>query len=135
METIDAPAACHMEAKVGPAERNLSPFTSAGLRMQPFLDAMPPDSHASDRTSMPAFASRAMICTISSRTSPLPPGNWWEARSVTFAATAFVPAAMATAHAKTVRVSLFMGFLLVVLDTVRRPGEPRPGCVQIPPGI
>src|SRR6266571_3295150 len=35
-----------------------------------------------------ALASRAMICTISSRTSPLPPGNWCEARSTVGAAKA-----------------------------------------------
>ena len=35
-----------------------------------------------------AATSRAIICTISSRTSPLPPGNWCDAFSVTFCATA-----------------------------------------------
>jgi len=44
------------------------------------------------------LASRAMICTISSRASPLPPGNWWEARSTIGAATA-VPARQTAASA------------------------------------
>src|SRR3954467_9373077 len=40
------------------------------------------------RSTFAALASRAMICTISSRTSPRPPGNWCEARSVVGAANA-----------------------------------------------
>ena len=43
-------------ANVGPAERNLRPFTSSGLRMQPFFDAMPPASQASESTMTPALS-------------------------------------------------------------------------------
>src|SRR5260370_20195201 len=61
IETIDAPAACHIAAKVGPAERTLSPLMSSGLRMQPFLEAMAPASHASARTTTPALSICALI--------------------------------------------------------------------------
>ncbi len=58
---MDAPAACHICANVGPAERNLSPFTSAGVRMQPRLEAMAPASQASESTITPAFSMRARM--------------------------------------------------------------------------
>jgi len=56
IETIDAPAACHIDANVGPAERILTPLMSAGARMQPFFDATAPASHASESTITPAFS-------------------------------------------------------------------------------
>src|SRR5438045_1856186 len=56
IETIDAPAACHIAANVGPAERILTPLMSAGVRMQDFFDATAPASQASDNTMTPAFS-------------------------------------------------------------------------------
>src|SRR5690554_5717945 len=55
-----------------------------------------------------------MICTISSRTSPLPPGNWWDAFRVTLAAeagraTAADRSRLPTARA---RVRRFIAYLL-----------------------
>ena len=50
-----------MSAKVIPAERNLRPFMSAGLVMQPFLEAMPPANHASDSTITPCFSISARM--------------------------------------------------------------------------
>src|SRR5258708_34265309 len=64
IETIEAPAACHIDAKVGPAERNFRPFTSAGVRMQPLLEAMAPASQASERTMTPAFSIFALMSFI-----------------------------------------------------------------------
>ena len=55
-ETMEAPAACHIDANVGPAERNLRPFTSSGLRMQLFLEAIAPASQASESTMTPDFS-------------------------------------------------------------------------------
>ena len=60
-ETIDAPAACHIAAKVGPAERIFRPLMSSGVRMQAFLEATAPASQASDRTITPAFSILALI--------------------------------------------------------------------------
>lgn len=42
IETIEAAADCHICAKVGPAARNFSPFTSLGSRMQPRFETIPP---------------------------------------------------------------------------------------------
>jgi hypothetical protein len=53
-----------------------------------------------------AAASLAIICTMSSRTSPLPPGNWCEARIVTSAATAVT--ATQAAQAAAIALSNFM---------------------------
>src|SRR5215212_5340496 len=61
IETIDAPADCHIEAKVGPAERTLRPLMSSGLRMQPFLEAIAPASQASASTMTPAFSILALM--------------------------------------------------------------------------
>ena len=61
IETIEAPAACHIAAKVGPAERIFRPLMSAGVRMQPFLDATAPASQASDSTMTPAFSILALM--------------------------------------------------------------------------
>src|SRR5215813_14650515 len=61
IETIDAPAACHIEANVGPAERIFGPLMSAGVRMQAFFEATAPASQASDRTMTPAFSILALI--------------------------------------------------------------------------
>src|SRR5438132_1102880 len=62
IETIDAPAACHMAANVGPAERTLRPLMSSGLRMQAFLEAIAPASQASASTTTPALS----ICALMS---------------------------------------------------------------------
>src|SRR6478736_2268835 len=61
-ETMDAPADCHIEANVGPAERTFRPLMSSGLRMQPFLEAMAPASQASASTTTPALS----ICALMS---------------------------------------------------------------------
>src|SRR5438552_18840506 len=56
IETMDSPAACHIAANVGPAERILTPLMSAGVRTQDFFEATAPASQASDRTMTPAFS-------------------------------------------------------------------------------
>src|SRR5256885_14205230 len=53
-----------------------------------------------------------MICTISSRTSPRPPGNWCEARSVVGAARALALNAANMAAATAADLSGIMRFLL-----------------------
>src|SRR5216683_1857912 len=63
-DTIDAPAACHIEANVGPADRIFTPLRSSGLRMQPFLEATAPASHASERTITPALSIFALMSFI-----------------------------------------------------------------------
>src|SRR5882762_11809622 len=62
IDTIEAPAACHTEAHVGPAERTLSPLMSSGLRLQPRLEAIAPPSQASASTTTPALS----ICALMS---------------------------------------------------------------------
>src|SRR6266850_1273661 len=57
IDTIEAPAACHIAANVGPAERTFRPLMSSGLRMQPRLEAIAPASHASASTTTPALSS------------------------------------------------------------------------------
>src|SRR5438445_11627207 len=82
------------------------PFTSA-FHCSLGLKSEAPGKTCTSRPTFAAFASRAMICTISSRTSPLPPGNWCAARSVTLAARALVASA-ATPSAARIRVSFTM---------------------------
>src|SRR2546422_6851263 len=53
-----------------------------------------------------------MICTISSRTAPRPPGNWCEARSVVGAARALALNAANTAAATAADLSGIMPILL-----------------------
>src|SRR5882762_1182762 len=53
-----------------------------------------------------------MICTISSRTSPRPPGNWCEARSVVGAARELALIDASTAAATAAHLSGIMRFLL-----------------------
>src|SRR6187200_1854145 len=60
-ETIEAPAACHIAAKVGPADRIFWPLMSSGLRTHPFLDATAPASQASASTTTPALSILALI--------------------------------------------------------------------------
>src|SRR5207245_6666454 len=67
IDTIEAPAACHIAAKVGPAERTLSPLMSSGLRMQPRLEAIAPASHASASTTTPALS----ICALDRKSTRL----------------------------------------------------------------
>src|SRR5438128_7089596 len=57
------------------------PFTSA-FHCSFGLNRDAPGYTCTSRSTLAALASRAMICTISSRTSPRPPGNWCEARRV-----------------------------------------------------
>src|SRR4029450_7718484 len=72
IETIEAPACCHMAAKVGPAERIFRPLISSGLRMQARLEATAPASQgaakraarasqASAKTTTPALSIFALI--------------------------------------------------------------------------
>src|SRR3989475_6478473 len=63
------------------------PFTSA-FHCSFGLNRDAPGSTCTSRSTPAALASRAMICTISSRTSPLPPGNWCDARNTVGAAKA-----------------------------------------------
>src|SRR6266851_3382187 len=70
------------------------PFTNA-FHCSLGLKSEAPGKTCTSRPTFAAFASRAMICTISSRTSPLPPGNWCAARSVTLAPKALVARAAA----------------------------------------
>src|SRR5438309_5919369 len=71
-----------------------------------------PGYTCTSRSTLAAFASRAMICTISSRTSPRPPGNWCEARSVVGAARALALNAANAAAATAVDLSGIMHILL-----------------------
>src|SRR3954467_6510947 len=64
-------------------------------------------------STLAALASRATICTISSRTSPLPPGNWCDARRVVGAAYVCTLAeASAAAHAIATTLTVLMLLLL-----------------------
>src|SRR5271170_7213359 len=70
------------------------------------------------RPTLAAPASLAIICIMSSRTSPLPPGNWWEAFSVTCARAEVDSTTAARAVAKTVKiVRIGLPPLLFVLAT------------------
>src|SRR5690349_15714966 len=69
-----------------------------------------------------------MICTISSRTSPRPPGNWCEARSVVGAAAAVAEIA-ASAVASAARWNAFMSILLLKVAAILKlyhPGSTQP---------
>src|SRR5437870_2075539 len=101
---MEAPASCHIAAKVGPAERIFRPLISCGLRMQPRLEATAPASQASERT---------MICTISSRASPLPPGNWCDAFS-TVCASAATENTQQVAAAASTAANFLIGLLLIL---------------------
>src|SRR5882762_5839455 len=61
------------------------PFTSA-FHCSLGLNSDAPGYTCTSSSTPAALASRAMICTISSRTSPLPPGNWCDARNTVGAA-------------------------------------------------
>src|SRR5437870_13867277 len=65
-----------------------------------------------------------MICTISSRTSPRPPGNWCEARSVVGAARAFALNAANTAAATAADLS---GIMLILLRKLAYSARDRAG--------
>src|SRR6266699_1055343 len=80
------------------------PFTSA-FHCSFGLKSDAPGYTCTSSSTPAALASRAMICTISSRTSPLPPGNWCEARSTVGAAKA-EPEIKAPASAKAVPLRL-----------------------------
>src|SRR5690242_20549781 len=58
-----------------------------------------------------------MICTISSRTSPRPPGNWCDARR-TVGAPYAVNAIAESAVASAARCSVFIAFLLLELAVI-----------------
>ena len=64
MDTIEAPACCHIAAKVGPAERIFSPLMSSGLRIQARLDATAPASQASESTITFAFWILALMSSM-----------------------------------------------------------------------
>src|SRR5882762_10739139 len=84
------------------------PFTNA-FHCSLGLNSDAPGYTCTSSSTPAALASRAMICTISSRTSPLPPGNWCEARSTVGAAKA-EPAIKPPASAKAIppRLKLVM---------------------------
>src|SRR5882672_2538361 len=63
------------------------PFTSA-FHCSFGLNRDAPGYTCTSSSTPAALASRATICTISSRTSPLPPGNWCDARNTVGAASA-----------------------------------------------
>src|SRR5436853_7044141 len=65
-----------------------------------------------------------MICTISSRTSPRPPGNWCEARSVVGAARAFALNAANTAAATAADLG---GIMLILLRKLAYSARARAG--------
>src|SRR6185369_16464649 len=88
------------------------PFTSA-FHCSLGLKSEAPGNTCTSSPTFAAFASRAMICTISSRTSPLPPGNWCDARRVTLAANTGA-AATQRATAAAMRNVCFMDPLLVM---------------------
>src|SRR5438067_803489 len=60
-----------------------------------------------------ALASRAMICTISSRASPLPPGNWCDAFS-TVCASAATENTQQVAAAANAAANFLIGLLLIL---------------------
>lgn len=70
MEAIEAPAPSSICSKAGPAARKVWPSTVSGDVMPFWLEAKPPASQVSASATL-----SAIICTISSRTSPWPPGN------------------------------------------------------------
>src|SRR2546428_6349125 len=76
------------------------PFTNA-FHCSFGLNRDAPGYTCTSRSTPAALASRAMICTISSRTSPRPPGNWCEARKTVGAATANPASAAAASAAPT----------------------------------
>ncbi len=77
---MEAPADCHIEANVGPAERNFRPFTSAGVRMQPFFEAIAPASHASERTITPAFSILERISFMNAESPRRAARSWLRTR-------------------------------------------------------
>src|SRR2546427_4958450 len=84
------------------------PFTSA-FHCSFGLNRDAPGYTCTSRSTLAALASRAMICTISSRTSPLPPGNWCDARNTVGAAKAGPEIkAPASANAMPHRLKFFM---------------------------
>ena len=80
MLTIEAPACCHMAAKVGPAERTFWPLMSSGLRMQPFFEATAPASQASASTTPPALSILALISFMKSEPLSLAARSWLRTR-------------------------------------------------------
>src|SRR5690349_16626842 len=90
------------------------PFTSA-FHCSLGLNSDAPGNTWTSSPTLAAFASRAMIWTISSRTSPLPPGNWCEARSVTLAASAGVHAATTAATQARIHADFIISSLLLVM--------------------
>src|SRR5439155_5421618 len=71
------------------------------------------------------LASLAMICTISSRGSPLPPGNWCEALSTVWAG-----AELASAQAPAIPARIAMNFLMGILR-YRRLGAVAPRAILV----
>src|SRR5213594_513596 len=80
IETMEAPADCHIAAKVGPAERTLRPLMSAGVRMQAFFDAIAPASQASESTMTPALSILALISFMNSELFTRAARSWLRTR-------------------------------------------------------
>src|SRR5258706_2120493 len=87
------------------------------------------------RSTPAAVASRAMICTISSRTSPRPPGNWCEARSVIGAANTL---ALYTANKAPLTSACWIDLMSLLLlwdfaayPKLYHPGSAQPGDLRI----
>src|SRR5262245_48076448 len=78
------------------------------------LNSDAPGKTWTSRPTLAALASRAMIWTISSRASPLPPGNWCDALSTVCAWAAAENAQRAAAKAAAnfpIRLLLYRAFL------------------------
>src|SRR5882762_2527382 len=84
------------------------PFTSA-FHCSLGLNSDAPGYTCTSSSTPAALASRAMICTISSRTSPLPPGNWCDALSTVGAANALPPHAASSAANMPIRPNFVIG--------------------------
>ena len=73
---MEAPACCHMAAKVGPAERIFSPLMSSGFTMQPSFEATAPASQASESTITPASSIFALIACMKGELFSLSARSW-----------------------------------------------------------
>src|SRR5439155_1429345 len=77
---MEAPADCHIAAKVGPAERTFRPLMSAGERMQALFDAIAPASQASESTITPALSIFALISFMNSELFTRAARSWLRTR-------------------------------------------------------
>src|SRR5882672_368773 len=94
------------------------------------LNSDAPGYTCTSRSTPAALASRAMICTISSRTSPRPPGNWCEARSVVDCAKALAQIAEST-DATNASLICLMNSSSDRYPNLYHPGRAQPGDLGI----